>query len=65
MLDVMALNVKDKEALVIDLLKKGYTTREIAKMANVSNTTIKKIGQKITNNDNEEKSDQKKKPLSV
>jgi transposase len=53
------------EALVIDLLKKGYTTRAIAKMVNVSNTIIKKIGQKITNNDNEEKSDQKKKPLSV
>ena len=34
-------------------------------MVNVSNTIIKKIGQKITNNDNEEKSDQKKKPLSV
>jgi transposase len=39
--------------LVIDLLKKGYTTREIAKMVNVSNTIIKKMGQKITNNDNE------------
>ena len=34
---------KDKENLVIDLLKKGYKTREIAKMAHVSNTTIKKI----------------------
>ena len=34
-------------------------------MAIVSNTTIKKIGQKITSNDHEEKSDQKKKPLSV
>jgi transposase len=50
--------------LVIDLLKKGYTTREIAKMVNVSNTIIKKIG-KITNNDNEEKSYQKKKPVSL
>ena len=60
MLDVMALNVKEKEALVIDLLKKGHTARKIAKLANVSNTTIKKIRDKLTgvvNGDN--------KPLSL
>ena len=56
---------KDKENLVIDLLNKGYKTREISKMAHVSNTTIKKIGTKVTGEVNEEKDDQKKKSLSV
>jgi transposase len=55
MLDVMVLNEKEKETLVIDLLEKGQRTREIAKMANVSNTTIKKIRQKTTKNAIEEK----------
>jgi hypothetical protein len=58
-----ALSAKDKEALVIDLVKKGHTTREITKMAHVSNTTVNKTRQKITKNANED--DQKKKPLSV
>jgi hypothetical protein len=31
MLGVMLLNEKDKEALVIDMLNKGLTAREIAK----------------------------------
>ena len=61
----MLPNEKDKENLVIDLLKKGHKTREIAKMAHVSNTTIKKIGAKLTGEANEEKDDQKNKPLSV
>ena len=58
---------KDKEKLVIDLLKKGHKTREIAKMAHVSNTTIKKIGAKLSDevNEEKEKDDPKKKPLSV
>jgi DNA invertase Pin-like site-specific DNA recombinase len=47
MLDVMVLNEKENEKLVIDLLKEGHTTREISKMANVSNTTIKKINKKL------------------
>lgn len=59
----MLPNEKDKENLVIDLLKKGHKTREISKMAHVSNTTIKKIRQKIKKVDIED--DQKKKPLSV
>jgi transposase len=65
MLDVMVLNEKEKETLVIDLLKKCHKTRGIAKMANVSNTTIKKIRQKTTNNAIEEKNEPKSKPLSI
>ena len=65
MLDVMAINEKEKEALVIDLLKKGHKTRQITKLAHVSNTTIKKIGAKLTGEGNEEKDDPKKKTLSV
>jgi hypothetical protein len=33
----------DKEAFVTDLISKGYTVREIAKLAHVSFTYIKKI----------------------
>jgi transposase len=58
-------SAKDKEKLVIDLLKKGYKTREITKLANVSNTTVKKTRQKIKENANEEKNEPKSKPLSV
>jgi hypothetical protein len=61
----MLSNEKDKENLVIDLLKKDHTTREIVKMANVSNTTVTKTRQKIKKNANEEDNDQKNKPLSV
>jgi hypothetical protein len=61
----MLPNEKEKEKLVIDLLKKGYKTREIAKMANVSNTTVTKTRQKIKKNANEEKNEIKNKPLSV
>jgi hypothetical protein len=61
----MLSNAKDKENLVIDLLKKDHTTREIVKMANVSNTTVTKTRQKIKKNANEEDNDQKNKPLSV
>ena len=50
----MPPNEKDKEKLVIDLLKKGYKTREIAKMAHVSNTTVKKIRAKLTGEAKEE-----------
>jgi hypothetical protein len=56
---------KDKKNLVIDLLNKGHKTREISKMANVSNTAFKKTRQKITKIAIEEKNEQKKKPLSV
>ncbi len=60
------LSSKDKEALVIDLLEKGYTTREIAKIALVSFTFIKKERMKLTGEVNEEhQDDQKKKPLSI
>ena len=61
-------SAKDKEKLVIDLLKKGYKTREIAKMAHVSNTTVKKIRAKLTaeaKEEQEQQGDQRKKPLSV
>ncbi len=39
----MILNGQDKEALVIDLLNKGHTAREIAKQAHVSFTYTVKI----------------------
>jgi transposase len=58
---------KDKEKFVIDLLKKGYKTREIVKLAHVSNTTVKKNRQKLTaeGKGEQQQSDQKNKPLSV
>ncbi len=66
MLDVMIMNGQDKEALVIDLLNKGHTTREIAKQAHVSFFEIKKIRMKLTGDVSEEhQEDQKKKPLSI
>jgi hypothetical protein len=69
MLYVMSLNEKEKEELVIDLLKKGHKTREIAKMAHVSNTTVKKNRQKLTaevkEEQQEQQGDQREKPLSV
>ncbi len=51
----------------MDLLKKGYKTMEIAKIAHVSNTTVKKIRAKLRSEVKEEqqKGDQNKKPLSV
>jgi hypothetical protein len=61
-------NEKDKEKWVIDLLKKGYKTREIAKLAHVSNTTVKKIRAKLTagaKEEQEQQGDQRKKPLSI
>ncbi len=63
----MLPNEKDKENHVIDLLKKGYKTREIVKLAHVSNTTVKKIRAKLTAEakEEQEQGDQRKKPLSV
>src|SRR3954453_4905795 len=61
-------SAKDKEKLVIDLLKKGYKTREIAKLAHVSNTTVKKIRAKLTaqaKEEQEQQGGQRKKPLSI
>ncbi len=66
MLVVMVLIEKEKEALVIDLLNKDHTAREIAKTAHVSFSYIKEIRQKLTGEVNEEQQcDQKKKPLSI
>ncbi len=66
MLDDMIMNGQDKEALVIDLLNKGHTTREIAKQARVSFTDIKKIRMKATGEVSEkQQEDQKRKPLSI
>ncbi|MDP9016223.1 MAG: Trp family transcriptional regulator [Thermoproteota archaeon] len=42
------MNGQDKEALVIDLLNKGHTAREIAKLAHVSFTDITRIKRKVT-----------------
>jgi transposase len=61
----MPPNENDKEKLVIDLLKKGYKTREITKMAHVSFSYIKEIRQKLTGEVKEEKDGPKKKPLST
>jgi transposase len=61
----MALSTKYKEALVIDLVKKGHTTMEISKLANVSNTTIKKTKQKITKNANEKKRYKRKENVNL
>src|SRR3982750_2750852 len=63
----MQQSKKDKEALVIDLLNKGYKTREIAKLAHVSNTTVIKIRAKQAGEvkEEQEQSEQKKKSLSV
>jgi transposase len=61
-------SAKDKEKLVIDLLKKGYKTREIVKLAHVSNTTVTKIRAKLAaeaKEEQEQQDDQRKKPLSV
>jgi transposase len=62
-----ASSAKDKEKLVIDLLKKGYKTREITKMAHVSNITVTKIRAKLAAEakEEQEQGDQRKKPLSV
>ena len=66
MLDVMVLNEKEKEALVIDLLNKGHSAREIAKVAYVSFSLIRKIRMKLAGGvDEEQNEDQKKKPLSI
>jgi hypothetical protein len=66
MLAVMLLHEQDKEALVIDLLNKGHTTREIAKMAHVSFSYIKKIRMKLTGEISENLGDiSNNKPLSL
>jgi transposase len=63
----MLPNEKEKEGLIIDLLNKGHKTREIAKLAHVSNTTVIRIRAKQPRGVNEEQqqSDQNKKQLSV
>lgn len=66
MLAVMVLNEQDKEALVIDLLNKEHTAREIAKVAHVSFSYIRKIRMKLTGGvDKEQKEVEMKKPLSL
>lgn len=65
MLAVMILNEQNKEALVIDLLNKGHSVREIAKLAHVSFTFVKKVRAKLTGEVNESLGDgSKSKPLS-
>ncbi len=59
------LSTKEKENLVTDLLNKGHTAREIAKLAHVSFTYIKEIKLKIPGDVKENQSDvEKNKPLS-
>jgi hypothetical protein len=57
---VMILSEKEKEALVIELLNKGLTSREIAKQQHVSFSYIKTVRAKITGD-----VDEKKNPLSI
>ncbi len=66
MLAVMILNEQDKEALVVDLINKGHTARQIAKAAHVSFSYIKKIRMKLAGEvDEEQKEVEMKKPLST
>ena len=66
MVVVMAFNEKDKETVVIQLLNKEHTTREIAKTAHVSFSYIKKTRAKLTGEANEvQQGDQKRKALSI
>ena len=66
MLGVMILNEQEKEAIVIDLLNKQHTAREIAKQAHVSFSDIKKIRMKLAVGvDEEQKEVEMKKPLSI
>lgn len=60
MLSVMLLNEKEKEALVIELLKKGLPVRDVAKEAHVSFSFIKKVRMKLMREVNEDN-----KPLSL
>ena len=63
---VMISNELDKEALVIDLLNKGHTARQIAKVAHVSFSYIKKIRIKLAGEVDEEQEEVEiKKPLSI
>ncbi len=63
----MILNRQQKEKLVIELLNQDVSVPQIAKQAHVSFTDIKKIRMNATGdaNDEQQQSDQKKKPLSV
>lgn len=64
---VLVLSTKEKEDLVIDLLKKGYNVRTIAKSAHASFTDIGKIRKKITGEvmEEEDKEEKTAKPLSI
>jgi predicted transcriptional regulator len=52
----MLLNEKQKEAMVIELLNKGLSVREIAKQQHVSFPYIKKVRAKITGDVDKKKS---------
>jgi hypothetical protein len=60
----MLPNKKEKEALIIDLLKREQTVRDIAGQAHVSFSDVKKIRMKLNGRENEEDL-QRKKPLSI
>jgi transcriptional regulator with XRE-family HTH domain len=50
----LVLSSKEKESLVIDLLNKNYTLREIAKMVHVSFSFIAKIRKKLAGEEYDE-----------
>ena len=54
MLAIMLLSEKDKEALVIDMLNKYHSVREITKQTHASYTNIKNIRNELTGAVNEE-----------
>ncbi|MER5175132.1 MAG: hypothetical protein ABJB76_06550 [Candidatus Nitrosocosmicus sp.] len=64
---VLVLSSKEKEAIVIDLLNKNYTLREVAKMAHVSFSFISKIRKKIAGEElvDVDEGSQVSKPLSI
>ncbi len=65
MLAVMILNEQNRETLVIDLLNKGHTARQIAKQAHISFTDITKIKRKATGEVIIEDDNSCKKSLSI
>jgi hypothetical protein len=57
----MVLNRQQKEALVIELLNKGYTYPQIAKRAHVSFSEIKRIELMVTGDDKKVEDEEKQK----
>ncbi len=61
----MILNKQQKEEMVVDLLNKGYTAKQISKMAHVSFMDIKMIRMKVTGDFDENAEGKSEKETSV